>query len=324
MEGKHMKKKILKGFTLIELIVVMAIFSLLMAGALALVDPVSKIHKNASDFEKTYAYVDNIQDYLQDSLKYAENVWIYQGNYDDTFLAAEAENFRNNYYSNTVYTSDGTHTVYTKGNIRIMTILNNDVLDGGGGIKTDSSGARMCKGQILLNNVNYDADSSISSIGDAQTQLNPDFFSKDFSFQYLFGASQLVNSGSNNTALVENLSSGASMDYQNFAVGIVTYDNKEYAKLSSPAPGEYPFTCQYSVASIPLMNIIRNNGIPKTYYVYGEKDDGFGNMIPDTSKIVSQTVPSGASFTNYVSSPSNPNDNIYIIYSLSDEVNIPQ
>ncbi|MDD6345608.1 MAG: type II secretion system protein [Oscillospiraceae bacterium] len=34
-----MKNKILKGFTLVELIVVIAIFSILMTGALALVDP---------------------------------------------------------------------------------------------------------------------------------------------------------------------------------------------------------------------------------------------------------------------------------------------
>lgn len=328
-----MKKKIFKGFTLIELIVVMAIFSILMAGALALIDPVSKINKNASDFEKTNAYVDNIQDYLQNSLRYAENVWVYQGNMSDSELEDEAEDFRSKYYNETITTKDGSHAVYTKGNIRILTILNNDVVDSGA-VKTDSSGTPMCKGQILLNNVSYESDSPVTGIGSAETQLNPNFFDKDFEFQYLLGASQLVNSG-NDTAQVENIADITKINYQNFSMGIVTYDKKEYAKMTSPAPGEYPFTCQYSVATIPLINIINRHsgGQPKEYYVYGTKDDGSGNMITDTTKIELQKstgmTPSFPVLTSTTVSGSQrvsgtPGDNIYIIYSLSDEVNKPQ
>lgn len=330
-----MKKKNLKGFTLIELIVVMAIFSLLMAGALALVDPVEKINKTASDFEKTNAYVDNIQDYLQDSLRYAENVWVYQGNMSDAELKAEAEDFRQKYYNETITTKDGSHVVYTKGNMRIITILNSDVSDGSGGIQNDSNGTPMCKGQILLNKFEYESDSSITNIGISETQLNPTFFTKDFDFAYLLGASQLVNSGSDNTAKVETISDGSGINFENFSMGIVTYDKAEYSKLSSPADGEYPFTCQYTVATIPLINIINrhNGGLPKEYYVYGKKDDGMGNMITDTSKIeFQQSISMNPSFPSLTSSKldgnprvsGNINDNIYIIYSLTDEVNKPQ
>lgn len=331
-----MKKKNLKGFTLIELIVVMAIFSLLMAGALALVDPVEKINKTASDFEKTNAYVDNIQDYLQDSLRYAENVWVYQGNMSDAELKAEAEDFRQKYYNETITTKDGSHVVYTKGNMRIITILNSDVSDGSGGIQNDSNGTPMCKGQILLNKFEYESDSSITNIGISETQLNPTFFTKDFDFAYLLGASQLVNSGSDNTAKVETISDGSGINFENFSMGIVTYDKAEYSKLSSPADGEYPFTCQYTVATIPLINIINrhSHGQPKEYYIYGKKDDGSGNMIPDTSKIELQTAgsmsPSFPTLTSTLADGTTPrvsgniNDNIYIIYSLTDEVNKPQ
>lgn len=340
-----MKKKILKGFTLIELIVVMAIFSILMAGALALVDPVSKINKTASDFEKTNAYVDNIQDYLQDSLRYAENVWVYQGNMSDSDLKDEAEDFRNKYYNETITTKDGSDVVYTKGNIRILTILNNDMPDGSGGIQNDSNGTPMCKGQILLNKFEYKSDSSIASIGISETQLNPTFFTKDFDFAYLLGASQLVNSGRTNipdgTAIVEKISDGSGINYQNFSIGIVTYDKKEYEKdnkilqeLEPPEtlnPGEYPFTCQYTVATIPLINIINRHGLPKEYYVYGQKDDGSGI---DENKIEEKYDPASTppSFPSLTSSKldgnprvsGNSGDNIYIIYSLTDEVNKPQ
>lgn len=317
-----MKKKILKGFTLIELIVVMAIFSILMAGALALVDPVSRINKSASDFEKTSAYVDNIQDYLQDSLRYAENVWVYQGNYDNAFLLDEVKKFKDTYYKDTVYTKDGVHTVYTKGNIRMMTILNQDVMgvDSSGNpvVASDSFGTSMCEGQILMNKVPYRANQDISSIGSSETQLNPDFFNKDFSFKYILGASQLENSG-HDTAQVKDISKGKSMNFENFAVGVVTYDNEEYTKMTSPAAGEYPFTCQYSVATIPLINII-NRGQPKQYYIY--ETDSMGNI--DTSRIKLQSISFPSFYADSANITADPDDNIYIIYSLSDEVNLPQ
>jgi prepilin-type N-terminal cleavage/methylation domain-containing protein len=49
-----MKKSVLKGFTLVELMVVMAIFSVLMAAALALTTPVSRMYKYTALAEKTY------------------------------------------------------------------------------------------------------------------------------------------------------------------------------------------------------------------------------------------------------------------------------
>ncbi|MDE5945976.1 MAG: type II secretion system GspH family protein [Oscillospiraceae bacterium] len=340
-----MKDKKLKGFTLIELIVVMAIFSILMVGALALVDPVSRINKSASDFERTYAYVDNIQDYMQDSLRYAENVWVYQGNSVD--LLDEVNKFKNSYYKGIVNTKDGVNTVYTKGNIRIMTILNQDEKDGGGNVKTDSHGNKLCKGQILMSMVDFDSDHSNESdlddvsntiistdIGEAVAQLNPDFFSKDFSFNYILGASQLVNTG-HDTAKVEDITKGHSLNFENFSIGVVTYDNIEYAKLASPDPAEYPFTCQYSVATIPLVNIINRNGNPVKYYIYDKKQatDAMGNprfhadgvtplMEVDKSKIVAQSVITSSFQASSSDISNNPDDNIYIIYTLGDEVNI--
>ena len=253
----------------------------------------------------------------------------------DAELKAEAEDFRQKYYNETITTKDGSHVVYTKGNMRIITILNSDVLDGSGGIQNDSNGTPMCKGQILLNKFEYESDSSITNIGNSETQLNPTFFTKDFDFAYLLGASQLVNSGSDNTAKVETISDGSGINFENFSMGIVTYDKAEYSKLAPPADGEYPFTCQYTVATIPLINIINrhNGGLPKEYYVYGKKDDGMGNMITDTSKIeFQQSVSMNPSFPSLTSSKldgnprvsGNINDNIYIIYSLTDEVNKPQ
>ena len=50
-----MNRKVKKGFTLVELIVVMAIFSILMVGVMAITKPVSAIFRNTSISEKTYS-----------------------------------------------------------------------------------------------------------------------------------------------------------------------------------------------------------------------------------------------------------------------------
>ena len=50
----------MKGFTLIELIIVLAIFSVIMTLVMSFIDPVSRLMTKTSVRERTSAYVDNI------------------------------------------------------------------------------------------------------------------------------------------------------------------------------------------------------------------------------------------------------------------------
>ena len=88
-----MKKMVKKGFTLVELIVVMAIFSIIMVVVMSLIDPVSKIYKNTAVAEKTYANANSIQTYLQTHLEYVESVVVATsnniGNKDGTVTSDE-------------------------------------------------------------------------------------------------------------------------------------------------------------------------------------------------------------------------------------------
>lgn len=70
-----MKK--LKGFTLLELIIVMAIFSIIMYSAVQLLDPVSKFFVRSSNFENTTACTDNMRRCIEGNLKYADRVRVY-------------------------------------------------------------------------------------------------------------------------------------------------------------------------------------------------------------------------------------------------------
>ncbi len=67
-----MKK--LKGFTLLELIVVMAIFSMIAVGALAIVQPAMRLFTSTSQQENINACTDNMKRYIEDNLRYADKL----------------------------------------------------------------------------------------------------------------------------------------------------------------------------------------------------------------------------------------------------------
>ena len=94
-----MKK--LKGFTLLELVIVMAIFSIIMYSAVQLLDPVSKFFVRSSNFENTTACIDNMRRCIEGNLKYADRVRAYS-----KFTPYDYEMDGTNYTGNVTLTSD--------------------------------------------------------------------------------------------------------------------------------------------------------------------------------------------------------------------------
>lgn len=68
-----------KGFTLVELIIVVALFSIIMYSVIQLMNPVSKFFVRSSNFENTTACVDNMKRAIEGNLKYADRVRVYSG-----------------------------------------------------------------------------------------------------------------------------------------------------------------------------------------------------------------------------------------------------
>ncbi len=129
MEPKKQTK--VKGFTLIELVVVVAIFSIILFGAMQLIDPVSKIFNSTSNYETSAACVDNIKRYMEGSLRYADFVEVYEGGYIDAGDAAITEEkaiqaFTDKFFKNACETTDGTIDAvdYRNVNIYVMKIDN--------------------------------------------------------------------------------------------------------------------------------------------------------------------------------------------------------
>lgn len=130
-----MKKTTVKGFTLIELIVVTAIFGIIMASATMLMVPTSKIMTSTEVQEQGNAAVTNITRFLEGELGTAEYIRIYNGKYT-TFdastgtyntanLDAKVEEFIKLYYGGIIKgnsTADSPN--YASGKFRVLQIDN--------------------------------------------------------------------------------------------------------------------------------------------------------------------------------------------------------
>lgn len=119
-----MKK--LKGFTLLELIIVMAIFSLIMYSAVQLLDPVSKFVVRSTNYENTTACMDNMRRCIEGNLKYADRVRAYAGYtpYNDSYepsndLKAHVKKFYNEFFKDR-------YGIGTQGTINVL-IFDNKV-----------------------------------------------------------------------------------------------------------------------------------------------------------------------------------------------------
>jgi prepilin-type N-terminal cleavage/methylation domain-containing protein len=96
-----MKRKSAKGFTLIELIVVLAIFSIILASATSLMIPTSKIMITTEVQENGNAAATNYSRLLESSLSTTEYLQIY-GKLDDATRKAKVKNFANVYYGGVI------------------------------------------------------------------------------------------------------------------------------------------------------------------------------------------------------------------------------
>ncbi|MCQ2416387.1 MAG: prepilin-type N-terminal cleavage/methylation domain-containing protein [Oscillospiraceae bacterium] len=94
---KDLKKKV-KGFTLVELIIVMALFSLVMFSVAQLLAPVTKFYVRSSNYESSTACIDNLKRAIEGNLKYADRVRVYS-NFDPAAnLDTHVDNFWDEFF----------------------------------------------------------------------------------------------------------------------------------------------------------------------------------------------------------------------------------
>ena len=93
------RKKRFRGFTLVELIVVIAVFALLLAAALTMLLPLNNIYNNTWQYTDTQGIVENVRRVLEDDLRFADRMWVFTGvkEDDDKFIPDTVDEFRKNF-----------------------------------------------------------------------------------------------------------------------------------------------------------------------------------------------------------------------------------
>lgn len=186
------KNKNLKGFTLIELIVVMAIFGVLLVGVMKLIDPVSKLMAKTSVQESNSASVNNIKSYFEQSLRYSDFIATYKNGFSvadgvNRKVATEDEavkDFVDTYYKNRIV--DGSNTIFS-GKVRVMKINNTS----GGTIDEDIY--NFTSAQTYLDALNAERTISASTISLDSTStnvINPDYY-RNYSFYITTGYNEV-------------------------------------------------------------------------------------------------------------------------------------
>ncbi len=329
-----MTKKFKNGFTLIELIVVMAVFSILMVGIMALTGPVSRLFKNTAIAEKTYSYANNIQVYLQGKLEYSEAIAIYTSDMipdvnsnslvDNDDLRAIAEKFRSSHYHNTVVSSDGINAEYLKGKVHITRLLNKD----------DASDTSLKRGQITHRVYDFVSNSPISltPIPSEEVELNPAYFDATdsaYNFSYSLGATKFrvvdtPSSGDSDIvyrALDRDFSDrAADISPSTLALSIVI-DKKSNGSIDVPAgTGTNAYRAFASpsalqIATLPLTNIMSRNGKA----VIRPKSDDLSAVELQGTSDYGKAFDINPPDPTFVPQVGFDND-IYFVYSYTDEL----
>ena len=353
-----MNRKVKKGFTLVELIVVMAIFSILMVGVMAITKPVSAIFRNTSISEKTYSYANNIQTYLQGKLEYSENLIVTttsnmdidgDGDVDDADIAGWAERYRASHYQPTFGTPpvqmsavgyNGHDVVYLKGKVHVLRLLNND-----------DTTLNLKRGEITHRVFDFDTKTPIATLAPypaEKSELNPAFFDAQdsaYNFSYALGASNLTVVPTPTGGDSNEIYRALDKDYENDNSGInankldltIVLDKKtggsvDETRVKNSSTFSYrafrsPVAIQ--IANLPLTNIAARNRRIAT--PVGVARPLFNN----STKVVTEADPSDAVqcgkgfawgdqyFSNTVLPPKvDFDDDIYFIYSYTDEIEL--
>ena len=320
---EKMKRSALTGFTLVELLVVMAIFSVLMTAALALTTPVSRMYKNTALSEKTYSYSHNIQEYLQNTLEYADNLYVYTSDELGAYagnLQDLAEDYRKSHYDCLVTTDDGTSNRFIRGKIYIMHLLN----------KEDSA-KKIPAGQITLREYSFDENHSITADVTETPMLNPVYFNagdSNYSFSYTLGDHRLVGvtspaggiSGETYKALrKDKIDADINMNVKNLSISIVLDKDKSrngYIDVTgSKSYRAFKAPVAVQVANLPLTNI-NSRGINPKGQVRLRRDD------PDDSNSLREQkdYETGEGFVAKYNNKVDFNNDIYFVFSYADEL----
>ena len=331
-----LKKKV-KGFTLIELIVVMALFGIIMFAAMSLMTPTGKIMNTTYSMEQKASTLLNAKDYLEQTFRYAEYIQISDADLNNQ---ADLQRFVHEHYAGKVRQDEHGNIVYSSGQVHVMRIDNTN------------------HGQISTWTYNYQAgdqradtdptndDPSVvnmTPVAHEDWAINRANYTDNW-YRFALGIYQLdekISSG----MLVPNLdvmkpdTAGGlgAFGRNNFSISVVSYpaDNaKNQAKgITQEASGRYP-QASVSVAATTLPNIVDNR--EHTAWNWQDEIDPF-TSLPTGNRVIKEDPDKNGSKLTIANNGDNAFeidpvlldangccqfDTLYIIYSYMDSADI--
>lgn len=342
------KSRRLSGFTLIEMIIVMALFTMLLLAAFMLYQPVARIFKRTSVSERTYSYTNNIENIIHGQLNDADNVWVYAGNsltgagqLTNDQLAERCTAFKNNYYKDMIIGTGANSQEPAEGTIHIMHVLNNGT-------------ASFPSGQIVVSDVPFDcaetaniSELDIDAAETGATSILPDayFAANDagrYTFNYCLGTGTLQSAvgpgGSTDGYRALDIDMNAdtlAFNSQNLSMSVVvtgdtvTPSGAAFADVSNYRAFREP--CSISSISLPFarLNSVERGHQPRAFH--HANPTGTSAFILDTANI---TIMDSVQYDRYtidmsVQGRTDPTDvsvdfgsDIYFIYTYEEEFHV--
>lgn len=326
------KEKKLKGFTLIELVIVLAIFGIILAVIMSLIQPATKIMKKASVRESTASYSDNISEYLDNSLHYSSFMYIHKDGFvssDNSEILAVKE-FVEDIFNGAVGVDEDNKCVPLKGRVHVLKLIN----EGKDSYET---------GKIYESVYDFTAseygksNSSINLVNENREVINKEHF-RDYTYYYnlgfatldpisdldLFSAGEGVSLESNPreyyNQIVEKGSWG--VDTKKFCINVIAYKDGNKVDASYDEDGSGPedainvplfkSPAHLTAASMALPNMQKIPFAQKTTNAEGEEKI----QIPSAKAHESTYICPIKEF----SCTDDPDGNIYIIFVSPEEI----
>ena len=196
-------KRSLKGFTLVELIIVMALFSLVMFSVAQLLSPVSKFYVRTSNFESSTACIDNMKRAIEGNLKYADRVRVYCNYNPSTDLQTHVNDFWVEFFGpDPTKSNKRREFLDCKGTIYAMTFDNsvpgltydgtNWVIDGYSNLE-DFAHAQVNSGKISLYQYTFDNTATPTLLSIDDWYVNQKMYG-NYEYQFILSSSDPTHS----------------------------------------------------------------------------------------------------------------------------------
>ena len=327
-------KRTKKGFTLVELMVVMAISSILLVAVMTMTTPASRMYRSTAVSNDAYSMANNIDSYLKRSLEYADNVWLFDNEteapeFGSGAMASNIENvvvkYKNAYYKNVaVATKEGADgdLKFVKGKIYVLHL--------------DNSNGKIESRTYEFPNSSTNTVNLISTDADV---VNTAYFlgdNQNYHIRYAFNSAKLEPQTSggqivhtSNGDFVFNLSSiGSNVNTTHTQQAISIIVNKGTsptdniptdAAIQGPASvtvANLPFTniSSRTVANEPQNRIVIENEGNATFYIQGQ-----AGIPAAINRMETRSCINFAALDTTHNNVSLEKD-LYIVYSYADEL----